>query len=111
MHSGDMTGRGTHEELWNFILWLEIQPYQHKVIIPGNHDWTLENNFKFWKDLCDKKGIHLLNDSGVTLDVHGEKIKYGDHLCSLGSIAGHLIVPEHQKKLLRCILGSNLTGT
>lgn len=68
LHSGDFTSRGTPQEVQNFMLWMEIQPYKHKVVIPGNHDWDLERNFAYWKDEFAKRGIHLLNDEGIELD-------------------------------------------
>lgn len=68
LHSGDCTGRGTSIEVQSFMLWMEIQPYKHKVVIPGNHDWDLEKNFPYWKDEFAKRGIHLLNDSGLELE-------------------------------------------
>lgn len=67
LHSGDFTGRGSASEVQQFMLWLELQDYSHKVVIPGNHDWDLEKNFPYWRDEFAKRGIHLLNDSGVTL--------------------------------------------
>lgn len=68
LHSGDFTGRGTSMEVQAFMLWMEIQPYKHKVVIPGNHDWDLEKNFAYWKDEFAKRGIHLLNDEGIELE-------------------------------------------
>lgn len=68
LHSGDVSSRGRPEEILTFINWLEMQDYRHLVWIPGNHDWDLEKNFAYWKSECDKRGIHLLNDSGVVLD-------------------------------------------
>lgn len=67
LHSGDFTGRGSQSEIQQFMLWMEMQDYSHKVVIPGNHDWDLEKNFPYWKDEFAKRGIHLLNDEGVTL--------------------------------------------
>lgn len=67
LHSGDVSSRGSDQEILDFINWFEQQDYTHRVFIPGNHDWSLERNFAYWKDECDKRGIILLNDSGVTL--------------------------------------------
>lgn len=73
LHSGDFTGRGTPEEVQQFMLWMEMQDYSHKVVIPGNHDWDLEKNFPYWKDEFAKRGIHLLNDESVILKgIYGE---------------------------------------
>lgn len=67
LHAGDVSGRGSQQEILNFINWFEQQPYNHKIFIPGNHDWDLERNFAYWKDECNRRGITLLNDSGVIL--------------------------------------------
>lgn len=67
LHSGDISSRGTDQEILNFINWFEQQDYEHLIFIPGNHDWSLERNFAYWKDECLKRGIHLLNDSGVII--------------------------------------------
>lgn len=67
IHAGDVSGRGTQQEIMNFINWFEQQSYNHKIFIPGNHDWDLEANFAYWKDECSKRGITLLNDSGMII--------------------------------------------
>lgn len=68
IHAGDCTSNGSKEAIWQFINWMEPQLYTHKVLIPGNHDWGFEKNFAYWKDECEKRNIHLLNDSGITID-------------------------------------------
>jgi Icc-related predicted phosphoesterase len=72
IHSGDFTGRGTPMEVEAFMLWLEKQEYKYKIVIPGNHDWNLESNFDVWKEEFAKRGIVLLNDSGI--EIEGIKI-------------------------------------
>ena len=67
LHSGDVSSRGTDMEILNFINWFEQQKYEFKIFIPGNHDWSLEKNFAYWKDECDKRRITLLNDSGIII--------------------------------------------
>ena len=67
LHCGDVSSRGSDQEILNFINWFEKQPYEHKIFIPGNHDWSLERNFAYWKDECTKRGIFLLNDSGLII--------------------------------------------
>lgn len=68
IHAGDCTGNGSDSAIQQFINWMELQPYTHKVLIPGNHDWGFEKNFAYWKDECDRRNIHLLNDSGTTIE-------------------------------------------
>lgn len=68
LHTGDFTLRGSDQEVQNFMLWMGQQNYKHKVAIPGNHDFSIESNYLYWKDEFEKRGIHLLNDSGVQLE-------------------------------------------
>lgn len=42
IHSGDISGRGTLEEIRSFLLWFERLPYTHKIFIAGNHDFGFE---------------------------------------------------------------------
>jgi predicted MPP superfamily phosphohydrolase len=67
LHSGDCTSRGGLSEAIKFMEWFGKQPYTHKVMIPGNHDWIFEENPAVMQEYAAKNGIHLLNDSGVIL--------------------------------------------
>lgn len=67
-HSGDATGRGNRYEIEEFIEWYSGLNYKHKVFIPGNHDFGFEREPEVYKKMFKDAGIHLLNDSGVTLD-------------------------------------------
>ncbi len=49
--SGDMTFHGEEAELERLNDWLDAQDYDHKVIIPGNHDLTFESR---WDWACSK---------------------------------------------------------
>ena len=42
IHAGDITQKGTLHELQDFNEWLATLPCQHKIVIGGNHDETLE---------------------------------------------------------------------
>eukprot|EP01060_Flectonema_neradi_P024515 TRINITY_DN3343_c0_g1_i1.p1 TRINITY_DN3343_c0_g1~~TRINITY_DN3343_c0_g1_i1.p1 ORF type:complete len:253 (+),score=27.30 TRINITY_DN3343_c0_g1_i1:58-816(+) len=42
IHTGDFTLRGSREEITEFAEWLQKQPYKHKVVIPGNHELSLD---------------------------------------------------------------------
>ena len=41
-HCGDFTVRGTREETNKFAEWLRLQPFQHKIVIAGNHELSLD---------------------------------------------------------------------
>jgi len=45
LHAGDFTRIGTVKEIAEFNRWLGSLPYQHKVVIPGNHDLALDEEF------------------------------------------------------------------
>lgn len=68
IHSGDATGRGSAHEAEQFLDWFKDQDYSHLIFVPGNHDFIFENASEKMKEECDKRGIILLNDSGVTIE-------------------------------------------
>lgn len=68
IHSGDCSGRGTTAEIIRFLEWFQDQDYSHLILIPGNHDWAFEKDSVFMADECKRRGITLLNDSGVTIE-------------------------------------------
>lgn len=83
LHSGDVSSRGRPEEIIQFMEWFADQDYSHKVFIPGNHDWDLEKNFGFYLKKAEELGIHLLNDSGVTLTGIYDKTDLEDNKYSI----------------------------
>jgi len=71
IHAGDITGRGEIHILQDFGEWLKELPHAHKIIIAGNHDFSLEREgsqkkeiIKFFKE-C---GVTYLQDSSVEID-------------------------------------------
>lgn len=67
IHAGDWGGSGSWREWLDFNNWLDSLPHKHKVIIPGNHDEYCEEFFISALQSVGKN-VHLLNESGVTLD-------------------------------------------
>ncbi|EFE39088.1 hypothetical protein TRV_06226 [Trichophyton verrucosum HKI 0517] len=45
IHAGDLTQRGTSEELHSQFRWLSTLPHTHKIVIAGNHDLLLDSDF------------------------------------------------------------------
>ena len=72
IHAGDLSNKGSLEDLTEFIDWLAEQPHQHKIIIAGNHDFCFERQGPRAREIC--AGITYLQDSSVR--VSGLKI-YG----------------------------------
>jgi predicted phosphohydrolase len=42
IHTGDFCHEGTVSELRKFIEWLKRQPFEHKLVVAGNHDFCLD---------------------------------------------------------------------
>ncbi|RJE26633.1 Calcineurin-like phosphoesterase [Aspergillus sclerotialis] len=90
LHAGDLSQYGTFDEIQNQLTWLNSQPHRWKVVIGGNHDLLLDQDFvsthpdrelekpgKTCKDLHWGDVIYLHNSS-IELDVGSRKIKvYG----------------------------------
>lgn len=79
LHAGDLSQKGTFEEIQAQLDWLNTQPHHHKVVIGGNHDLLLDAEFvdRFPERLLEREGcarndlrwggIIYLNNSDVTL--------------------------------------------
>lgn len=74
IHAGDVSGRGTIKEVFDFLAWFNELPYTHKIFIAGNHDFYFERTSKIVIDevLSEFPNIIYLNDSGV--EIEGFKI-------------------------------------
>jgi len=70
LHSGDITGRGTEEEIVCFLEWFSKQDYKYKVFIAGNHDWGFERDPEKYsrESILKDYGVIYLNDDGITLE-------------------------------------------
>jgi Icc-related predicted phosphoesterase len=51
VHAGDCMHRGKLEELHDLNAWFGKLPHTHKVLIPGNHDWALEQDYNLCKTM------------------------------------------------------------
>ena len=93
LHAGDLSQYGTFDEIQNQITWLNSQSHRWKVVIAGNHDLLVDQDFvdthpdrelekpgKSRKNLNWGNVIYLQNSS-IDLDVGYRKIKvYGSPL-------------------------------
>ena len=66
IHAGDMTGRGTLEELEGLLGWFGALPHQHKLLVAGNHDWMFERRPTVVEGLIPT-GVTYLRDTGVSI--------------------------------------------
>lgn len=68
VHAGDISSRGTLEEIDDFLRWFDGLDYRYKIFIAGNHDFLFEQaGPELLRDLIPP-GITYLNDSGVTVE-------------------------------------------
>lgn len=74
IHAGDVSSRGTEDEIKAFLNWFSKLPFTNKIFIPGNHDWFFEKASKHVIDYTMSKypDVVLLNDSGI--EIEGIKI-------------------------------------
>lgn len=67
IHAGDITDRGTKEEVLDFLDWFSSLDYQNRLFIGGNHDAYLENNGIDLLDMLPSNVIYL-NNSAVQIN-------------------------------------------
>jgi Icc-related predicted phosphoesterase len=68
IHAGDMSLRGRFDEVLKSLNWIAELPYEHKIVIGGNHDRFFEIQPDFTYDLMVERGIIYLCNNDVTLD-------------------------------------------
>jgi len=68
VHSGDMSSRGTALEILTFLEWYSSLPYDHKILVAGNHDYLFEKDPAAADDMLKAyPDITYLNDSEATV--------------------------------------------
>lgn len=66
--AGDLTGRGSVQEVSSFLKWLADLPHQHKIIIAGNHDFLFEQESGLARAMVKSSNCIYLQDSAVTVE-------------------------------------------
>lgn len=79
IHAGDWTNKGTEKSMVSFLEWFGSQPHTHKILIPGNHELSLDSLRKdialeFVQEKAARLEFHFLLNSSV--EIEGFKI-YG----------------------------------
>lgn len=66
IHAGDFTWVGAPGPTLEFLDWFEAQPYKHKILVSGNHDFLFEygKNLRLLKD----RSFHYLMNSKIVID-------------------------------------------
>lgn len=68
IHAGDATYYGEPEEFLPFAMWFFRQPYKHKLLVPGNHDFHCQKKLPETEDFFMDNGARMLVDNGVTIE-------------------------------------------
>ncbi|KAK1688460.1 Metallo-dependent phosphatase-like protein [Colletotrichum godetiae] len=80
VHAGDLTASGTKRELREALAWIRAQPHRFKVVVAGNHDLCLDEEFERRQRSKEKgkgkaKEVKLGREA---LDDEGYSISRGD---------------------------------
>ena len=67
IHSGDVSKRGTKQQVLDFLYWYSHLPYRYKIFIAGNHDFLFEDDPEFIKQNMPQNLIYLENE-GVEIE-------------------------------------------
>ncbi|WBL22034.1 metallophosphatase domain-containing protein [Zunongwangia sp. HRR-M8] len=67
IHCGDFTEGGSKKETLNFLEWFSKQPYQHKILVAGNHDFYLEKHQQEISNIIPNNIVYL-EDSGINIE-------------------------------------------
>ena len=67
IHAGDMTSRGSLEEVRTVGKWMASLPHEHIIVIAGNHDWAFQRKPRE-AQLALGPRVTYLQDSGCTID-------------------------------------------
>ena len=71
IHAGDWTGGQdiAFVETEDFLSWFEDQPHEHKILIAGNHEVTVERQYKFFTELLESyPSITYLHNSETVIN-------------------------------------------
>jgi Icc-related predicted phosphoesterase len=69
IHCGDFSGAGRKSEVENFCKWFDdIDNYDTKIFIAGNHDWLFQTDPNLAKEIVYSYNIVYLQDSFIIVD-------------------------------------------
>lgn len=66
IHAGDLTERGTRQQVAEAARFLKALPHRHKIVVAGNHDFLFQQDPEAARALMN--GVTYLQDDEVTID-------------------------------------------
>ena len=71
LHAGDISSMGYQHEVQQFCKWFNnVDNYDHKIFIAGNHDWGFQNNVE--------KIMEIVNSYKTITYIQDETVSVGD---------------------------------
>ena len=67
VHAGDLTNKGSLNDVRDFARWLRKQPATHKIVVAGNHDFCFQNDSKAARKALGDSCIYL-QDEEIIID-------------------------------------------
>ena len=89
VHAGDMCRGGDSDEFHEGMQWLGTQPHPIKIFVPGNHDRFAMDFTASARNLCEKYGITMLIDEGIT--IHGIRFHGSPWTRSFGNTRAFMV--------------------
>lgn len=76
IHAGDFSYSGEEKEVTNFLDWFKDQPAKYKILVPGNHEVTLDEDHPYYSqkiksslvNFCTQHNIYYLENTGIFLE-------------------------------------------
>ena len=100
IHAGDFTEAGSKAETIKFLEWFSSLPHEHKIAVPGNHDFYIEKNLDNLESFVPAN-VHLLIDRGIEINditFWGSPYTPGNGSWAFNKPPGSLM-EEHWKKI------------
>jgi Icc-related predicted phosphoesterase len=75
LHSGDISSMGYQHEVQQFCKWFNnVENYDHKIFIAGNHDWGFQNNVEKIMEIVNSyKTVNYIQDETIQVN-NGDKM-------------------------------------
>jgi len=75
LHAGDISSMGYQHEVQQFCKWFNnVDNYNHKIFIAGNHDWGFENNVEKIMEIVNSyKTVNYIQDETIQVN-NGDKM-------------------------------------
>ena len=75
LHAGDISSMGYQHEVQQFCKWFNnVENYNHKIFIAGNHDWGFQNNVEKIMEIVNSyKTVDYIQDETIQVN-NGDKM-------------------------------------